>query len=134
MKYLSPDTSFFCVEDDDQMRKDIVNCLRSMGFSGQILTAINGKEAIELVENATDKIADIIISDMVMPELTGCEFVEKLRKIEMYKDTPVLMLTSISTREVILDCINAGASNYVVKPVEPKLLATKLVKVWHNLK
>lgn len=134
MKYLSPDTSFFCVEDDDQMRKDVVNCLRSMGFTGQILTASNGKEAIELVEQSADKIADIIISDMVMPELTGCEFVEKLRKIEIYKDTPVLMLTSISTREVILDCINAGANNYVVKPVEPNLLATKLVKVWHNLK
>jgi two-component system chemotaxis response regulator CheY len=68
----------------------------------------------------------LIISDWNMPNMSGIEFLKRVRSSEKHKTTPFLMVTAEATRENIIEAIGAGASNYVVKPVQADIVEAKL--------
>jgi two-component system, chemotaxis family, chemotaxis protein CheY len=61
-----------------------------------------------------------------MPEMDGLTFVTSLRSIEEFKGLPVLMVTTRSVKEDILDAMKAGVNNYIVKPFTPDTLKAKI--------
>jgi signal transduction histidine kinase/DNA-binding response OmpR family regulator len=93
----------------------------------KVVTAINGKEAIErLEENST---IDLVLLDMMMPEMDGYETAKQIRKNFKWKNLPVIAVTAkamVGDRE---KCIQAGASDYISKPVDIDQLLS-LLRVW----
>lgn len=94
----------------------------------KVVTAINGKEAYEQLLTYPENI-NIILMDMMMPEMDGYETIMKIRGNEAYKSTPIIAVTAramIGDRE---KCIQAGASDYISKPVDIDQLLS-LLRVW----
>ena len=92
-----------------------------------VLTAIDGKEALLVLEN--NKNIDVVLLDMMMPNMDGYETASMIRKNKNWKNLPVIAVTAkamIGDRD---KCINAGASDYITKPVDVDQLLS-LLRVW----
>jgi two-component system, chemotaxis family, chemotaxis protein CheY len=113
------------VDDAQTMRRIIVNLLRQLGFTN-MTEADDGTTAWEKL--STEKI-DLIISDWNMPKMTGIELLKKVRESETYKTAPFIMVTAEGKRENVIAAVQAGVSNYIVKPFNAATLKEKMTKV-----
>lgn len=109
-------------EDDSFMQKSIAYSLIRMGH--EIITVDNGKEALEVLKGEK---FDFIILDVFMPHLSGVEVTEYLR-IELKIQTPVLMLSRSDEAHLVKQAFDAGANEFIKKPIEPDFLLLKLKK------
>ena len=119
-------TRVLIVDDAASMRVTVRNMLAELGFS-DFTEAANGFLGFEALEKASPPIG-IVFSDQNMPECTGLEFLKRVRADAKYNGVPFIMVTSEGEKQMILDAIKAGASNYITKPVEMDQLKTKLEK------
>ena len=93
----------------------------------EIISAENGKDAINILQKNPS--LDLILMDIMMPEMDGYEAMEKIRRNEKYKNIPIIALTAKAMKGDRQKCINAGANDYLSKPVDiDKLLS--LLRVW----
>jgi two-component system chemotaxis response regulator CheY len=113
------------IDDFQTMRRIIINLLRQLGFTN-ITEADDGTTGWEKLE-AED--IDLIISDWNMPQMTGFDLLKKVRASEKYKTSPFIMVTAEGKRENVIAAVQAGVSNYVVKPFNAATLKEKLSKV-----
>lgn len=113
------------VDDFASMRRIIKGTLKSIGFSN-FLEAEDGLIALKVLEK--EKVG-LIISDWIMPNMNGLEFLKAVKKDAKLKDIPFIMVTAEGQKGNVLEAINAGVSNYVVKPFTPETLQAKLQKV-----
>lgn len=81
----------------------------------EILTAENGKIALEILNN--DPGIDLVLMDIMMPEMDGFEAMTEIRKQDRFKDLPIIALTAKAMREDQQKCLDAGANAYLSKPV-----------------
>jgi len=96
-------------------------------YKMNVLTAIDGKDALnQLREN---KKVDIILMDMMMPEMDGYETIQNIRKDPLLKHIPVIAVTAKAMTGEREKCISAGASDYITKPVDGDQLLS-LLRVW----
>jgi len=112
---------------DDDMRNvfALSNALQSYGLL--IETANNGKEAIAKLEEADD--IDIVLMDMMMPEMDGYEATMHIRKQNKWAKLPVIALTAKAMKDDREKCIAAGANDYIAKPVDMDRLIS-LMQLW----
>lgn len=113
------------VDDAQTMRRIIVNLLRQLGFTN-MTEADDGTTAWEKL--STEHI-DLIISDWNMPKMTGIELLKRVRESEAYKTAPFIMVTAEGKRENVIAAVQAGVSNYIVKPFNAATLKEKMTKV-----
>ena len=113
---------FLIVDDSSTMRRIIINTLNKLGFA-DFTEAANGREGIDRL--ATDAI-DMIITDWNMPEMSGIEFLRRIRADDKTRDLPVLMVTTNAAKTDIVEALRAGVSNYVVKPFTPDTFKEKI--------
>jgi len=112
---------------DDDMRNIFALSTALHAYDMEIIVANNGREALEKL--AATKGIDLILMDIMMPEMDGYEAIAHIRKDEQYKNIPVIALTAKAMKNDKQKCIDAGASDYISKPVDvDKLLA--LMRVW----
>ena len=97
----------------------------------QIFTASNGKEAIS---KAKKVIPDLIIMDVMMPEMDGMEACENIRKIPELSNVLITFLTARSEDYSQVAGFDAGADDYITKPIKPKLLVSKVKALLRRLK
>lgn len=107
------------VEDDEFIRKLIIKYLSTYGF--QMLEAKNGKEALEICEN---EFIDLVITDVMMPQIDGIELTKILRK--NHPDMPILMLTALETIFDKEKGFSSGTDDYLVKPIDMKELLLRV--------
>ncbi|KYG66517.1 hypothetical protein AZI86_05580 [Bdellovibrio bacteriovorus] len=112
------------VDDNAINRLLAVGLLQKMGFSAD--TATNGIEAIEAVNK---KAYDIVLMDVQMPEMSGLEATDNIRKMKLENQPAIIALTANAMREDEEKCLAAGMNDYLSKPIQPKLLAAKIQKV-----
>ena len=110
------------VDDFATMRKVVRNMLRGIGCDN-VNEAENGQEGFRMAKTGE---YGLIVSDWNMPVMTGLEFLKAVRADEKTKDIPFLMVTAESLKENIIQAIQAGASNYIVKPFTPQVFEEKL--------
>ena len=112
------------IDDTRAARLVIRNFMREFGFETD--EAPDGAEAIRLL--STGKIVHLIICDWEMPVMTGLEFVRAYRgsSLPSHSETPILMATSANTTEKIEEALNAGATDYLMKPFTKEMFASKL--------
>lgn len=116
--------------DDEQDILEIVGYnLAQEGY--QISTASNGKEA---VEKAKKEVPHLIIMDVMMPEMDGMEACENIRKIPELKNVIITFLTARSEDYSQVAGFDAGADDYITKPIKPKLLISKVKALLRRLK
>ena len=117
------------VDDMSTMRRIIKNVLKQIGFS-DLVEAENGQDAL-----AKLKAGDIgfIVSDWNMPVMQGIDFLRAVRADAELKHLPFLMVTAEGQKENIIEAVQAGVSNYVVKPFTAEALQAKLEKIFANV-
>ncbi len=120
-----PDLKILAVDDSPTMRRIIVNTLKRAGYE-DVAEASDGKDALAKLK--TDKF-DFIITDWNMPEMDGLTFVTTVRSDPELKALPILMVTTRSVKEDIMQAIKAGVNNYIVKPFTPETIAEKITQV-----
>ena len=108
------------------MRRIEKNTLEKLGYS-DITEAENGEDAIgKLMMKGP---FELVLMDWNMPTMTGIDALKKIKADPALKATPVIMVTSESEKTKIMEAIQAGAANYVVKPFQPETLQEKILAV-----
>ncbi|MBP9151337.1 MAG: response regulator [Flavobacteriales bacterium] len=112
---------------DDDMRNVFAlgKVLKEKGL--EILKAENGKIALQVLNENKD--VDIVLMDIMMPEMDGYECMKEIRKQKRFKDLPVIALTAKAMKEDRQTCIDAGANDYITKPVDVERLFS-LMRIW----
>ena len=121
-----PTMRVLVVDDFSTMRRIIKNILRQLGFTN-IVEADDGTTGWDVLNK--DKI-DFIISDWNMPQMTGIDFLRKVRASDEFSDLPFLMVTAEAQQENIIEAVQAKVSNYIVKPFTPETLKQKIDKIF----
>lgn len=112
---------------DDDMRNifALSKVLRERGL--EVIKTDNGKSAIELLEN--DSYIDLVLMDIMMPEMDGYECMKEIRKRQNLSGVPIIALTAKAMKEDRQKCIDAGANDYITKPVDVEKLLS-LMRIW----
>ena len=113
------------VDDFESMRRIVKGTLKSIGFSN-FIEAEDGVIALKKLEK--EKV-DLIISDWIMPNMDGLDFLKAVKGNEKLKKIPFIMVTAEGQKGNVLEAINAGVNNYIVKPFTSETLQAKLQKV-----
>ncbi len=120
--------SILVVEDDEEMREFIVNNLRKRF---RVIEACNGTEGIHL---ALEYIPDLILSDVMMPDMDGLTMCRKLKHEMSSSHIPVILLTAKSEAEYCIEGLQTGADDYITKPFNVDVLEAKIVSFLENRK
>lgn len=126
-----PDMKTIVIDDMMTMRKIITKMLKSIGFTN-VQEADDGATAwpmIEAAQNAGEPF-EFIVSDWNMPKMSGLDLLIKIRATEEIKDTPFLMVTAEAEQSNVVKVVQAGVSNFVVKPFKPDTLKEKIAKIF----
>ena len=110
---------FLVVDDSATMRRIVVNSLQRIGFTDTV-EAGDGQEALDRF----DESVRFVITDWNMPNMTGTELAKALRA--RGEQVPILMVTARSVRDDIIQAMEAGVNNYIVKPFTPQILKEKI--------
>ena len=114
------------IDDSGVMRRIHMNALREHGIpDADMLEAEDGEKAFELAR-AED--IDMFLVDWNMPRVNGLNLVKKLRAMDKYKQTPIIMITSEAAKYNVVEAVEAGVTNYVVKPIQGSHLWQKIGK------
>jgi two-component system chemotaxis response regulator CheY len=115
------------VDDSNAMRAVIKRIIAMSGFKmDECREAGNGKEALETLSHAW---VDVIISDINMPEMNGLELLERLKKDELYKTIPVIIISTEGSAERMQEAFAQGARGFIRKPFLPEDLRKTLYEV-----
>jgi two-component system chemotaxis response regulator CheY len=112
------------IDESATMRRIIVSTLRRAGFDN-VVEATDGRGAFAALENDP---FDFVIANLNMSDMDGLEFVTQVRQTSEYGNPPILMVTSRSVKNEITQAIDAGVSNYIVRPFTPDTLKDKIVQ------
>lgn len=107
--------------DDDEDILDVLELTLAEHY--QVISAHNGKEGLD---TAKAKMPDLVITDYMMPVMTGPQFVKELRKDILLSHLPVIMLTGKGDTKDMVTGIEAGVDDYLIKPFEPEALLARI--------
>ena len=114
------------IDDSAVMRRIHRNTLTEHGIvESDLFEAEDGQVALKI---AAERKIDLFLVDWNMPKLDGFQLVKTLRAMPRYAATPIIMITSEAAKYNVMDAINAGVTNYVVKPIKGDVLWQKLSK------
>jgi two-component system alkaline phosphatase synthesis response regulator PhoP len=122
-------TKILLVDDDPDIIEIVSYNLVQEGF--EIFTASNGKEAIL---KAIKEVPDLIIMDVMMPEMDGMEACENIRRIPALNHVIITFLTARNEDYSQVAGFDAGADDYITKPIKPKLLVSKVKALLRRIK
>ncbi|MBE9258914.1 MULTISPECIES: response regulator [Dolichospermum] len=103
------------IEDENSIRLNLQEFLELVNFS--VITAVNGRIGLHLAKNRNP---DLIICDILMPELSGYEVLTELRRDPKLADIPFIFLTAKAERNDFRQSMNLGADDYITKPFQPR--------------
>ena len=110
------------VVDDIEANRDVLSRrLKRQGYT--VATAGNGRQALESLRAAT---FDLVLLDIMMPEMDGYEVLRRLKADEALRYIPVIVISALSELESVVRCIEMGAEDYLPKPFDPTLLKARI--------
>lgn len=117
------------IEDETDIREVIAYNLKREGYA--VITAQNGKEGLKLAKN---KNPNLIILDLMMPEIDGLEVCRLIRADSLTQSIPIIMVTAKDDEADIVLGLGLGADDYVTKPFSPKTLVARVKAVLRRMK
>lgn len=110
------------VVDDNEVNRDLL--ARRLQRQGHVVTvAVDGSQALELMRSAP---FDLVLLDIMMPQMNGYEVLEHLKADEKLRYIPVIMISAVDDIDSIVRCIQLGAEDYLSKPFNPVLLKARI--------
>ena len=109
------ETKILVTDDDASTRELLTRALKAKGFSVEM--ASDGLEALEKIQN---EYFDLLITDLIMPNMAGTELIQKSR--EIFPDLIVIVVTANATVETAIQALKQGAYDYIIKPFEPEFI------------
>ena len=109
------------VDDYEPNRRGLGQLIARAGYS--VLTAENGREALEIVKRARP---DLVLLDVVMPGLSGLDVCVEMKRNAETRLTPVVLISGAHERQMRLDGLDAGADDFLNKPIDPEELQTRV--------
>ncbi|MBX9606473.1 MAG: response regulator [Gammaproteobacteria bacterium] len=116
--------NILAVDDSASMRQMVAFTLKGAGYG--VIEAVDGKDALEKAKTGA---ADVVLTDVNMPNMDGIELIRQLRALPKYKFTPMLLLTTESGADKKAAGKAAGATGWLVKPFNPDQLLATIAKV-----
>ena len=113
------------VDDEPIAAKVVTKFLNKNNY--EVIQANNGKSAIEELKKSSS--INMIISDIVMPEMDGFQLLKYVKSNNNLKKIPVLITSSSDDKDSVVKCIQLGAKDYMLKPINPQLLLKKIDKI-----
>jgi adenylate cyclase len=110
------------VDDDEDNRYTLTRRLRREGYLA-VETARNGREALEILAGRP---FDLILLDIMMPEVGGYEVLDRVKTNPLTRDIPVIMISALAELDSVVRCIEHGAEDYLPKPFNPVLLRARI--------
>lgn len=115
------------IVDDSKLNTKIAyDALVEYKIVDEIATCLSGEEALEILEH---KKVDLVLLDIIMPGLTGIDLLKILVEREMLKHTKVIMLTTIDDLQILKECFDLGAVDYIHKPFNKIEFAVRVKSV-----
>ena len=114
------------VDDNLVMRNIVRNAFEQLKVPCKYLEADNGAKAFQMLESNS---VDLVLLDWNMPEMDGIEFLKKVRAIPNFKTLPIVMVTSEAAKYMVIEALQCGATNYIVKPFKEKLFIEKMAEI-----
>ncbi len=109
------------VDDQELNREVLAHRLVKSGY--QITSVTNGHEAIDVLEKEN---FDLILLDIIMPDISGIEVLKKIRSRDKHNNIPIIMITALEDVKTVNECIDAGANDYIMKPLNTTLLKLRI--------
>ena len=119
--------SILAVDDSASMRGLVTHVLDQAGFD--VVLALDGQEALDYAQQHT---VDLVLTDIHMPNLDGIDLIKKLRELPHYKFVPMLVLTTEAGTGKKMEGMDAGATGWIVKPIDPEQLVTVIEQALTN--
>jgi two-component system, OmpR family, alkaline phosphatase synthesis response regulator PhoP len=118
------------VEDEEDISELIRFNLEKAGF--EVLQATTGPRAVEIFK---EKLPNLVLLDLMIPELNGIEVCKKIQSMDSSSEVPIIMVTAKGGEEDIVAGLEAGASDYVTKPFSPNVLLARVkaaLRLYHQ--
>jgi CheY-like chemotaxis protein len=110
------------VVDDDLLNRLVLSTnLQEQGYD--VATAEDGRQALQML---ADQSFDVVLLDLIMPELDGFQVLEQMKRDSRQREIPVIVISALDEMESILRCIEMGATDYLPKPFDAALLRARL--------
>lgn len=110
------------VVDDDMLNRVVLSTnLQEQGY--EVATAENGREALDMLESRP---FDVVLLDLLMPEMDGYQVLEQMKRDNIQREIPVIIISALDEMESVLRCIEMGATDYLPKPFDAGLLRARL--------
>lgn len=110
------------VVDDDLLNRLVLSTnMREQGY--EVATAEDGRQALQML---TDQPFDVVLLDLIMPEVDGFQVLEHMKQDSLMREIPVIVISALDEMESILRCIEMGATDYLPKPFDAALLRARL--------
>lgn len=116
------DPALLVVDDNEDNRYTLGQRLKRLGYAN-VEFATNGREALERLGACT---FDLILLDVMMPEMNGYEVLERLKADERLRHLPVIMISAVDQVDSVIRCVELGAEDYLQKPFNPTLLRARV--------
>ncbi len=110
------------VDDNDDNRFTLTRRLKREGYEN-LTTANDGRQALELLRS---KNFDLMLLDIMMPEMDGYQVLEQIKADAALRDIPVIMISALEEVESVIRCVELGAEDYLAKPFNPTLLRARV--------
>ena len=117
-----PGVALLVVDDNDDNRYTLTQRLKRQGFAN-VATAQNGREALDVLRARP---FDLVLLDIMMPELNGYQVLAELKADERLRHIPVIMISAVDELESVIRCVELGADDYLQKPFNPTLLRARV--------
>ena len=114
-------TKVLVVDDSSVMRLLLTSQLNSWGW--EVVGAVDGAEAWELFKEHD---FSLVLTDWIMPNMDGLQFLRHVRRHEEWKSTPMFMITTEGSQNKVMEAVNLGATGYVRKPFTAEQIKEKL--------
>jgi len=117
------------VDDKASIRSAMKTILVSLGFA-DITEAVDGEDAWYMINDEFRKgvteAFELIVSDMEMPKMSGLELLRAVRNSEDMRETPFIMATTVTAKQIILETMRLGVQAYIIKPFDAPMVELKL--------
>jgi DNA-binding response OmpR family regulator len=118
---LNPGTSVMII-DDNQDNIDVL-ARRLINRDIKVTECLDGMEALEMLVGLP---IDIVLCDVMMPGMSGLEVVQRIRSIRSQAALPIIMVSARTDQKMIVDCLQAGANDYVTKPIDFQVVCARI--------
>jgi len=119
------DMKVLVVDDFASMRRIVKNVLKQMGFT-KIIEADDGSVALQVLKKEE---IGLVLCDWNMPRMTGIDLLKAVKSDEDLKDIPFLMVTAEGQKDNVVEAVQAGVSNYIMKPFTAEAMEERVKKV-----